>query len=71
MTTATTGRARLAAVAILVGRLIFAAIFIMAVSFKLMDINATAGYIAAAGFPLSTLLAWLAAALEIALAIAC
>ncbi len=69
MTTATTGRARLAAVAILVGRLIFAAIFIMAVSFRLMDINATAGYIAAAGFPLSTLLAWLAAALEIALAI--
>ncbi len=69
MTTATTDRAAWAAVAILVGRLIFAAIFIMAVSFKLMDINATAGYIAAAGFPFSTLLAWLAAVLELVLAI--
>lgn len=56
--------------AILTGRLIFAAIFIMAVSFKLMDINSTASYIAAAGFPLSKLLAWLAALLELAL-IAC
>jgi putative oxidoreductase len=56
--------------AILAGRLIFAAVFIMAVSFKLMDINATAGYIASAGFPLSILLAWLAAMLELAL-IAC
>jgi putative oxidoreductase len=59
-----------ATAAILAGRLIFAAVFIMAVSFKLMDINATAGYIASAGFPLSTLLAWLAALLELAL-IAC
>ena len=42
----------------------------MAVSFKLMDINATAGYIASAGFPLSTVLACLAALLELAL-IAC
>ncbi len=56
--------------AILAGRLIFAAVFIMAVSFKLMDINATAGYIASAGFPLANLLAWLAALLELAL-IAC
>jgi putative oxidoreductase len=56
--------------AVLVGRLILALVFIMAVSFKLMDINATAGYIASAGFPLSTLLAWLAALLELAL-IAC
>jgi putative oxidoreductase len=53
--------------AILAGRLIFALVFIMAVSFKLMDINATAGYIASAGFPLPTLLAWLAALLELAL----
>lgn len=67
MTTGTTGRAAWAAAAILVGRLIFAAVFIMAVSFKLMDINATAGYIAAAGFPFSTLLAWLAALLELAI----
>ena len=57
-------------VAILIARLIFAAIFIMAVSFKLMDINSTAKYIAAAGFPLPTLHAWLAALLELAL-IAC
>ena len=56
--------------AILAGRLIFASVFIMAVSFKLMDINGTAGYIAAAGFPLPSLLAWLAALLELAL-IAC
>jgi uncharacterized membrane protein YphA (DoxX/SURF4 family) len=55
--------------AVLVGRLIFAAVFGMAVTFKLMDINATASYIAAAGFPWSTLLAWLAALLEIALII--
>jgi uncharacterized membrane protein YphA (DoxX/SURF4 family) len=53
--------------AILAGRLIFAAVFIMAVSFKLMNISATAGFIAAAGFPLSTLLAWLAALLELVL----
>jgi putative oxidoreductase len=56
--------------AILVGRLIFASVFIMAVSFKLMGIDATAGYIAAAGFPLPMLLACLAALLELAL-IAC
>lgn len=62
-----TRTARWAAVAVLAGRLIFAAVFIMAVSFKLMDINATAGYIASAGFPLSKLLAWLAALFELAL----
>lgn len=56
--------------AILTARLIFAAVFIMAVSFKLMSISTTASFIAAAGFPLPTLLAWLAAALELAL-IAC
>jgi len=56
--------------AILVGRLIFAAVFIMAVSFKLTDINGTADYIASAGFPLPKVLAWLAALLELVL-IAC
>ena len=56
--------------AVLVGRFIFAAVFIMAVSFKLMDINATANLIAAAGFPLPNVLAWLAALFELAL-IAC
>jgi len=56
--------------AILAARLIYALVFAMAVSFKLMDINATAGYIAAAGFPLSLPLACAAALLELAL-IAC
>ena len=60
-------RAGWATAAILIGRLIFALVFIMAVSFKVMDINGTAGYIAAAGFPLSKLLAWLAALFELAL----
>ena len=55
---------------VLVGRLIFAGVFAMAVSFKLMDICATAAEIAGAGFPLPTLLAWLATALELAL-VAC
>lgn len=56
--------------AVLVGRLIFAAVFIMAVGFKLKDIGGTAGYIAAAGFPLANVLAWLAAIFELAV-IAC
>src|SRR5262245_32531389 len=60
-------RSTWAAVAVLLGRLIFAAVFIMAVTFKLMDIDGTAAYIAAAGFPLSKLLAWLAAIFELAL----
>jgi putative oxidoreductase len=68
--TTETNRAGWMTAAILVGRLIFASVFIMAASFKLMDINATAGYIASAGFALSTLLAWLAALFELAL-IAC
>jgi putative oxidoreductase len=63
-------RAGWTTVAILAGRLIFAMMFIMAVSFKLMDINSTAKYILAAGFPVPTLLAWLAALLELTL-IAC
>src|SRR6267142_4417532 len=56
--------------AILAGRLIFTAVFIMAVSFKLTNISGTAGYIAAAGFPVPTVLAWLAALLELTL-VAC
>src|SRR4029453_15713034 len=62
-----TNRGGRTSAAILAGRLIFASVFIMAVSFKLMDINGTAGYIASAGFPLPKLLAWLAAVLEFAL----
>lgn len=57
-------------VAILIGRLIFAAVFLMAAVFKFFDMNATATYIAAAGFPLSLLMAWLAAIFEILLVIA-
>ena len=59
--------ARWATAAILAGRLIFAAVFTMALSFKLMDIDATASYIASAGLPLPKLLAWLAALFELAL----
>jgi uncharacterized membrane protein YphA (DoxX/SURF4 family) len=57
-------------VAILVARLIFGAVFLMAVSFKFMGMGATADYIAAAGFPMPLVLAWLAAILEVALVVA-
>jgi uncharacterized membrane protein YphA (DoxX/SURF4 family) len=53
--------------AILIGRLVFTALFVMAVSFKLMDPSATAGQIAAAGFPAAKLLTWLAILFELAL----
>ena len=56
--------------AVLVGRLIFAALFIMAVTFKLLDIDNTANQIAMARFPFPMLLAWLAVVFELAL-IAC
>jgi len=56
--------------AILVARLIFAAMFAMGVAFKLMDMGMTAGYIAAAGFPFPLFLAWCAAILETLLVIA-
>lgn len=56
--------------AILIARLIFAAVFLMAVSFKFMDMGATATYIAAAGFPLPLFLGWCAAILEVLLVIA-
>jgi uncharacterized membrane protein YphA (DoxX/SURF4 family) len=54
-------------IAILVARLIFAAIFAMAAVFKFADMNGTAGYIASVGFPFPLLLAWLAALFETAL----
>ena len=56
--------------AILLARLIFGAIFAMAMSFKFMDIQATASYIAAAGFPFPLFLAWIAAFFELALTLA-
>jgi putative oxidoreductase len=57
-------------IAILIARLIFAGVFVMALSFKFMDITATAGYIAAAGFPFPLFLAWIAAFFELGLALA-
>jgi len=56
-------------VAVLVGRVIFAGIFLMATSFKFLGMAATASYIAAAGFPVPLLLAWVAAIFEAVLAI--
>jgi uncharacterized membrane protein YphA (DoxX/SURF4 family) len=56
-------------IAILVGRLIFAAVFLMAAGFKFAAMNDTAGYIAMAGFPFPLLLAWLAALFESVLVI--
>lgn len=55
--------------AVLVGRLIFAGVFIMAASFKFLGMDGTASYIAAAGFPFPLFLAWVAAIFECVLAI--
>ncbi len=55
---------------ILVGRLIFGAVFLMAASFKFLGMQSTADFIAAAGFPMPLVLAWVAAFFEIALVIA-
>ncbi len=56
-------------IAILIARLVFAGLFAMAAIFKFVDINATAGYIAGAGFPIPLILAWCAALFEAALVI--
>jgi putative oxidoreductase len=56
-------------VAVILGRLVFAGVFLMATSFKFIGMAATADYIAAAGFPLPLLLAWLAAIFEAVLVI--
>src|SRR5690348_10925206 len=56
-----------ARIAILVGRLIFAAVFAMAMTFKFGAIQATADYISAASFPVPSFLAWIAAFFELAL----
>jgi putative oxidoreductase len=56
--------------AILLARLIFAFVFGMAAFFKFVGMNATAGYIAAAGFPMPLALAWLAALFETGLVVA-
>jgi putative oxidoreductase len=57
-------------IAVLVGRLIFAAVFAMAAGFKFAGMTDTAGYIAAAGFPFPLALAWLAAIFEVGLVLA-
>src|SRR5215470_4062714 len=49
-------------IAIIVARLIFAGLFIMAATFKFGDIAGTAGYIASAGFPASLVLGFLTGA---------
>jgi putative oxidoreductase len=56
--------------AILVARLIFGAVFLMACTFKFLGMDATASFIAAAGFPIPLVLAWLAAVFELALVVA-
>jgi len=54
--------------AVLIARLVFAGLFIMAASSKFFGIGASASYIAAAGFPAPLILAWLAALFETVLA---
>jgi uncharacterized membrane protein YphA (DoxX/SURF4 family) len=54
-------------IAILVARLIFAAVFAMAAGFKFAGMQMTADYIAAAGFPFPLFLAWAAAIFEVLL----
>lgn len=56
--------------AILVARLIFGGVFVMAAAFKFAGMDSTAGYIASAGFPFPLFLAWIAAFFEIGLAVA-
>jgi uncharacterized membrane protein YphA (DoxX/SURF4 family) len=53
--------------AILIGRIIFAAAFAMAMVFKFTGMDATSKYIAAAGIPAAYPLAWVAAFFELAL----
>jgi uncharacterized membrane protein YphA (DoxX/SURF4 family) len=56
--------------AILIARLIFGGVFLMAAAFKFYDMPGTAQYIASIGFPAPLLFAWLAAFFEVALALA-
>jgi len=56
--------------AILVARLIFGGVFVMAAAFKFAGMDSTAGYIASAGFPFPLFLAWIAAFFEVGLAVA-
>jgi uncharacterized membrane protein YphA (DoxX/SURF4 family) len=60
------------AAAIIIARLIFAGVFLMAAAFKFkfVGMEATAAQIAAAGFPVPILLGWVAAFFEVGLALA-
>jgi len=58
----------LSTIAILVGRLIFGLLFVMAFTFKFLGMSQTADFIAAAGFPYPLFLAWIAAFFEVVLA---
>ena len=66
-TTEETYQAGWTATAVLVGRLLFASVFLVGVIFKLIDMDGTAAYIASAGFPMPELLAWIATLFELAL----
>jgi putative oxidoreductase len=55
--------------AVVAGRILFAAVFVMAATFKFAGMEMTANYIATAGFPFSHALAWLAAIFECLLVI--
>lgn len=57
-------------IAVLIGRLIFGCVFLMATYFKFTGMEATALYIASIGFPLPMVFAWLAALFELALVVA-
>lgn len=57
-------------IAILMARLIFGAMFLMAASFKFAGMQATSAYIASVGFPFPLFLAWVAAFFEVGLALA-
>ena len=57
-------------IAILVARLIFGGVFLLATSMKFADMDATAGYIASIGFPFPLFFAWVAAFFEVGLALA-
>lgn len=50
---------------LLVARILLAAIFVLSGASKLGDIGGTAGYIASAGLPAPTALAWLGAIFEV------
>ena len=57
-------------IALLIGRILLAAMFIMAGLMKFGGIAGTAGYIASKGLPAPTILAWLTSIFEVAAGVA-